>query len=397
MNWQERGEKVLAQGFGGTNSKRSTAYVQGVYPTHVVSGEGCYLTDVLGRKYIDFVSGLGTNILGYNFPPVMEAVAAQLKRGGPNYSLPSFLEVEVAELIRDMIPSMEMVRFLKTGNEATLAAVRIARAFLKSDQRSMPIVEGYHGHGDFWTSQTPPAIGVEDQFFIYPMSWKGINKDRVRKQFFICEPIELVSDDSRKEELIKRKKEGDLLILDEVVTGFRVPKYTVGEWWGLKPDLTCLGKGIANNYPLSVVGGSKELMGSVDYFISSTFSGEAMSLAAAKATLTEIRKKNMDDFHFYAMRFQDRFNEICKPIGTKLTGYGTRAQSDFYENENTVLLYQELCKSGILMGRAHFYNFAHMESGIEEFVFNVLSDCVNKVKSGNVKLEGKPPRPTFRR
>lgn len=395
---EERAKRVLAQGSTGTNSKRASAYIQGVYPTHVISARGCKLYCSDQKEYIDFVSGLGTNILGYDNPVVQTAVRAQLAKGGPNYTLPHYLEIEVAELIQEMVPCAERIRFLKTGNEATLAAVRIARAYkeIKDDDHSGKWVksEGYHGHGDLWVSKTPPATGVDDVFNITIF---GEEKTLpVHHDVYICEPIETDSSNERKKQLVERCCGNHLNIFDEVVTGFRVPKYTVASWWDIQPDLICLGKAIANGYPLSVVAGKKELMDE-DYFISSTFSGEAMSLAAAKATLEELKKKSMDDLYFYANRFCDQFNEICKPIGSNIKGYGTRGQTDFYENENTILLFQELCKSGVLFGRAFFYNFAHMESEVETQVLSLVQDAVNKIKQGKVKLEGVAPKATFKR
>lgn len=380
-----RSRKVLAQGETGTNSKRPSQFIEGIYPTHVAKGDRCYLYDLSGKRYLDFISGLGTNLLGYSHPKIVEAVVSQLKKGGPSYSLPHHLEVEVAEMITDLIPHMEKMRFLKTGNEATLAAVRIARAL---NGKKMIINEGYHGHGDLWTSLTPPALGIKDQFNI--MTIADV------KQNEITEPVMMDMTSSRKEYLKLVRERCNVLIFDEIVTGFRVPKYTVSQYWEIIPNLTCLGKAIANGFPLSVVGGKKEIMDCGEYFISSTFSGETLSLAACKATIEELKQKSLDDLYFYANRIQDKFNEICKPIGTKLQGYGTRAMLNT-EHENTWLVMQEMCKSGVLLGKAWFYGFSHMEEEIEESFLNLLTDCVNKISLGKVKLEGKPPKETFKR
>lgn len=410
MNLHERGKYVLAQGETGTNSKRPSHYIEGVYPTHALKGIGSRFMDESGRTYIDFVSGLGTNILGYNHPKVTESVMEQLKKGGPSYSLPHHLEVEVAEMIQEIIPHMEKVRFLKTGNEATLASIRIVRAYRGNE--GWIESDSYHGHGDLWTSLTPPGLGIKDSHRIF--SWGNpmrINiEDKKHQAAFICEPIQISlihkfgngEEMSRKEllSMIVNKSKADWhipIIFDEVVSGFRVPKYTVSQWWDIQPDITCLGKAIANGFPLSVVGGKKEVMDCGEYFISSTYSGEAMSLAACKATLQELKQKSMDDLMFYGKKFCNEFNKICEPIGSKIEGYGTRGQTDFYENENTVLLFQELCKAGVFMGRAFFYNFAHMEEEVEKPVLSLVYDAVERVKKGLVKLEGKAPRQTFKR
>lgn len=127
QQWHNRGSLCLAQGETGTNSRRASQFVKGVYPTHLERGQACYVWDWEGQRYIDFIGGLGSIILGYNHPKVTEAVTAQLQTGYVTGSLPSTLEVEVAELIQRLFP-VERVRFLKNGDDATTGAVRIARA-----------------------------------------------------------------------------------------------------------------------------------------------------------------------------------------------------------------------------------------------------------------------------
>lgn len=126
-SWIERGEKILAQGHTGTNSKRHTAYVSSV-PSHLVRGEKCYVIDAWGNKYIDFVGALGANLLGYNHPRVSEAAKTAIDLGGPSFSLPHPIEIELAEKISRLIPMAESVRFMKNGTDSTTAAVRISRA-----------------------------------------------------------------------------------------------------------------------------------------------------------------------------------------------------------------------------------------------------------------------------
>lgn len=383
INYPERDAQVLAQGQTGTNSKRASQYPRGC-PTHFSKLEGCNLYDEKGKKYIDFVSGLGVNILGYNHPKVIESAQIQLGRGVSG-SLPSIMEGEVAEIIREMVPTAEKIRFLKTGNEATLAAVRIARAYSKE---ALVINEGYHGHGDLWTSLSPPALGVVDTFHI--------TDDVGPTGIVILEPIMTDASETRKESVKAAHARCDVTIFDEIVTGFRVPKYTVSQWWGIEPDIICLGKALANGFPLAVVGGTKEVMDCGEYFISSTFSGEAVSLAACKATLEVLRTKNMDDLYFYANRFQDRLNAIIKPLGCKFEGYGTRAMFGPWD-EKSACFVQQCAKAGVLFGKAFFYNFAHLESNIEELVLNIASDAVSATEAGRVNLEGPVPTQTFKR
>lgn len=390
-NLLERSRKVMAQGFTGTNSKRETAFIEGIFPTHVVKGQGCYLWDVNGKKYVDFISALGANLLGYGHPLVTETVIGAI-RNGVSFSLPHLLEVEVAEMIQSMIPCAEKIRFLKTGNEATLAAVRIARAHIQlKDVKAFRNVSswGYHGHGDLWTSLTSPALGLGEVHGASTGAGGGL--------IHIVEPIELDVSSSWKEKLINFTKFGNVSIFDEIITAFRMPKFCVANWWNIQPDIICLGKAIANGFPLSVVAGKKEIMDCGEYFISSTFSGEIASLAACKATLTELQKADMEGFYFYANRFVNKLNEICKEINIHWEGYGTRAQLNLYEEPNAALFIQEMCKAGYIFGRCFFFNFAHLEARIEETTLNIVHDIVGRIHRGEVKLEGKAPQQTFKR
>jgi glutamate-1-semialdehyde aminotransferase len=297
------------------------------------------------------------------------------------------LEVEVAEMIQEMFPQIDRVRFLKTGNEATLAALRIVRA----DGKSRGVYsEGYHGWGDPWTSLTPPAVGVVDDFAIAPLEdpWAPGAK--------IIEPLMLDASESRKQFVGKAVNSGGPIIFDEIITALRVPKFSVGRWWDLTPSVTVLGKALASGFPLSVVGGQKDIMDS-DYFVSSTFSGDAIALAACKATLKEIQTRGMEDLWYYADRFQTNFNKVCQPINVQLTGYGTRSMLNVDDEPNAYLLIQEMGKAGVLLGKAFFYSFAHMDAEIDQLVLNLLTDVVQSIKTGKVELVGEKPTQTFKR
>ena len=385
QHWIERGDNCLAQGHTGVNSKRHTCYPEN-YPSHVVRGEGCYVYDAWGNRYLDFICGLGCLLLGHNPPKVTEAVSRQLAQG-VIYSLPHVLEIEVAEKIQELFPHIDKVRYLKSGNEATLAAVRIARSY-----SGLPWVysEGYHGHGDLWTSMTPPSDGVCDTFKISPENTK------VGLGTVICEPVGLDASEGRKGRLQAKIERADIVIFDEVITGLRVPKFSVGRWWEMTPDITVLGKSIASGFALSVVAGKRDVMDS-DYFVSSTYSGNAVDLAACKATLEEVGKKGINDLWYYANRFQERFNKVCLPIDVRLTGYGTRGMLPVDENPRAALLLQEMCKAGVLFGKAFFFSFAHLDANVEDTVMNLLSDAVHRINQGKVKLEGKLPTGTFKR
>lgn len=398
--WKERSKNVLAQGFPGTNSKRWTQYPASA-PSHCDGrGIGPYLFDAWGHKYLDFPSGLGSIILGYSNTRVTEAVQRQALKGC-SFTLPTTLEVEVAEQLSAMVPAARKIRFLKTGGEATSAAVRIARAVTG---RFIVCSQGYHGHGDMWTSLTSPALGVKDSFKILPLEVGNLPDHPYAVPgdiaAIIVEALHLEMSDEQQEWLKSLRnfctEHGIILIFDEIITGFRVPKYSVAHMWDIEPDIICLGKAIANGYPLAVVAGKPEVMDAAEYFISSTFSGEAISLAACQATMRELESnsKSLKDLHYYGMRLQDKLNALHPEI--KFEGYGTRAMLNM-TNPTTALFCQEMVKAGILFGKAHFYHFGHLNENVEPHVMNVAEAVMEQIKMERVKLEGEAPMETFRR
>lgn len=399
---------MLAQGFPGTNSKRHTQYPEASPSYCAGHGSGPYLFDAFGRKYLDFPSALGALILGYTNTRVIEAVQRQAFKGC-SFTLPTTLELEVAEHVAALIPVAQKTRFLKTGGEATSAAIRIARTYTN---RPLILSQGYHGHGDLWTSLTEPALGIKDDFKIINLpAWadpsKLLDPDSLEQAAppektaaIIVEALQLEMTDQWQSYLRSLReyctRHGIVLIFDEIITGFRVPNYSVSGMWGIEPDLICLGKAIANGYPLAVVAGKSELMDCAEYFISSTFSGEAISLAACQATLRELESsaRSLKDLQFYGQRLQDKLNMLDPEI--RFEGYGTRAMLNV-TNPKTSLFVQEMAKAGILLGKAHFFHFAHLQENVEAFVMNVADGVMQQIKDGKVKPEGRQPTETFKR
>jgi glutamate-1-semialdehyde 2,1-aminomutase len=183
-----------------------------------------------------------------------------------------------------------------------------------------------------------------------------------------------------------------VLIFDEVITGFRVPKFTVAHWTGVRPDLICLGKAIGGGLPLALVGGSKAIMECEDeYFVSSTFAGDTLALTAAKQFVDiMLTKAKIQDLWESGEKFLARFNQIL-PEKIKIEGYPTRGVFTG-DQEFKTLLFQEACLAGILLGPSWFYSFPHMDC---ENVVNTLEGIIWKIKRGGVTLKGEPPRSPF--
>lgn len=363
-----------------TNSKRPESLVKGVYPTHIKMARGAKCWDTAGNQYLDFICGLGSTIIGHNNDSVAAAMQSQL-RYGVLFSLGSDVEVLAAEKIKEIIPFGQKVRFLKTGTEASNAAIKIARAYTGRD---LVLSDGYHGWSDDFVSLTPPAKGVPKRDFIKKLDTNNIDETVAA---VIVEPIITDFSPERTQWLRDLRdrctKTGALLIFDEIITGLRFPELTFSKHSGIYPDLILLGKAIANGMPLSVVAGKNEVMES-DYFVSSTYAGECLSLRAMMATLHEIQTRPYQELWEHSHDFQTKFNNLA-PETVRLDGYGTRGV--FVADQlNKTLFLQEAVRSGILMGPSFFFGFQHIE--YKEMVLNTLNEILVRIKTGNVKLQG---------
>lgn len=387
----KRAQVAIAHG-ALTNSKRPASFIEGIYPTHLKRGHAAHVWDTAGNKYIDFIGANGSCILGYCQEEVLSAAIDGLK-GGSLLSLGSETEVKAAEKVKEVIPFIDQVRFLKTGSEACTAALRIARAHTG---RLGVLSHGYHGWHDEFTSLTPPALGVPRVHeYTGPLDTPTPDLDGVAA--VIIEPVLTDMSDRRAEWLrtLQRhcRANGTMLIFDEVITGFRVPKFTVANYFGIEPDLIVMGKAMANGMSVSAVGGKREAMSGHEYFVSSTFAGEMGPLSAAIKTIDLLQgsRYQLAQLWHFGELFQNRFNEMWPGV-IKLSGYPTRA---VFEGDKEVkdLFWQEACKAGILFGASFFFHFGHL--GLEDQVIATCRDIVLRLKTKSVKLEGMPSRSPF--
>lgn len=392
-HWHRRAQDSIAQA-ALTNSKMPQRHVKGIYPTHLVSGKGCFVRDFRGKKYIDFICGLGTNLLGYANDRVNMAIAEQAVRGA-SLSLSTTIEVETAETLKELFPFVDSVKFLKSGSEACSAAIRIARAFTG---RSKVLSEGFHGWHDDFTSLTPPAAGIPAGPD-YPRAIAKLSDAAIDGQTaaVIVEPVSIDYSRARIEWLKALRaectKHGALLIFDEVITGFRFRKYSVSSLYGVEPDMICLGKAMANGMALAAVGGKFCVMNHSDYFVSSTFAGETLSLASAKETMRLLQVRySVEELWLRGADFLDRFNAIW-PDGVTIEGYPSRGIFRSPRPETLAIFFQEACKGGILFGPSWFFSFAHFDDYRE--ALGICKDVLARIKAGGVKLEGELPEASF--
>jgi glutamate-1-semialdehyde aminotransferase len=345
-------------------------------------GAGCRVWDVDGNEYIDYIMALGPVNLGYAYPRVNDAVKNQLGKA-TLINLLSSLEVELAEEIIRAVPCAQMVRFMKSGAEATSACVRIARAYTG---REKVMHCGYHGWHDTFTASSANPRGV-------PQSLRGLIRSfRYNDLKPLEEILEAEGDEvaciimeprtppvdgflSGVRELADRC--GAVLIFDEIVTGFRLALGGAQEYYGIVPDLAAFAKGMSNGLPLSAFVGKKEIMElAKDLLISTTYGGEALSLAAGLATIRELREKNVFQ-HTWAMgqKLMDGWMAIGRELGLNLEASGLAPihapTIDMGTPELTrdawTFFLQEAAKRGVLFRRGglNFISYSHKEEDIE--------------------------------
>jgi len=279
-----------------TFSKGPSQWVEGVSPYALEGGKGSHVWDVDGNEYIDYVLALGPVVLGYAYPRVDKAIREQLK-SGISFSLPHRLEIEVAELLTEVIPCAEMVRFGKNGSDVTTGAIRVARAYTGRDKIA---VCGYHGWHDWYISTTTRDKGIPGFNKELALKFK-YNDIGSLKRIFAENPgqiaaviMEGIDSEEPRDNFLEKvraltEKQGTLLVFDEIVNGFRIAVGGAHDYYRIRPDMATFGKAMANGMPLSAVVGRRDVMKVFDdVFYSFTFGGEALSLAAAKATIREI-------------------------------------------------------------------------------------------------------------
>src|SRR6266498_360969 len=303
---------------GGVNSPvRAFRNVDGA-PFFVTHAKGSKIWDVDGKEYIDYVGSWGPAILGHAPKVVVDAVGDAATQG-LSFGIPNPLEVEMAELICDWMPSIEKVRMVNSGTEATMSCIRLARAFTGRD-RIIKFDGCYHGHVDGLLVKTgsgalthgrPDSAGVPHAFADLTISLPFNNANVVRKAFaenkgkiaaVIVEPVPanaglyLPSDEFLSMLRNECATNGALLIFDEVITGFRLARGGAQEIYGVKPDLTALGKVIGGGLPVGAFGGPAEIMDQLSpdgpVYQAGTLSGNPLAMAAGLAQLRELERIN---------------------------------------------------------------------------------------------------------
>jgi glutamate-1-semialdehyde 2,1-aminomutase len=414
-----RAERTIPLG-SQTFSKSRTQFPHGVSPYFVKRAEGCRVWDADGNEYIDMVSSLAAVTLGYNDPDVTAAVKAQLE-DGVIFTLPHTLEMEVAERIVEMVPSAEMVRFGKNGSDATSGAVRLARAFTGRDHVA---VCGYHGWQDWYIGSTQRHQGVpqavRDLTHSFPYNDLAALAAVLAAQpggfaAVVMEPMNVFEPMPGYLEGVKvlAHQHGALLVFDETITGFRYANGGAQELFGVTPDLSTFGKGIANGYPLAAVAGRADVMKLMEeIFFSFTMGGETLSLAAARATLDKLRREPvvrlLTERGARMLAETDKLiaaanlGDVLSTAGHPTWGFVLMKDAGGYSSfEIKTLFMQEMQARGVLNLGTHNLNYAHQDKDIDAVlqvyseVFPILADAVHN-RAMQQYLKCAPLVPLFR-
>lgn len=413
-----RAEKSIPLG-SQTFSKSRTQYPVGVSPLFIDRGRGTYVWDIDGNKYIDLVNGLAAVTIGYSHKKIDDAVRKQLTKG-TIFSLPGKLEAEVAELVIQTVPSAEMVRFGKNGGDATTAAIRLSRAYTQRDHIAFC---GYHSWQDWYIGATSMNKGVPSEVSNLTHAFKYNDLKSLELIFsrfpnkiaaVILEPMsgEYPRDNFLQKVKKLADKNGSVLIFDEVVTGYRLTTGGAQLEFNVTPDLTTLGKGIANGYPLSVLAGKAEIMKELEnVFFSGTFGGELLSLAAAKTVIrmhlesnipSKISKVGLDmalriEKIIHRHKLEDILRISGHPTWKFLNWTGT---SEYSSSILKTYFMQEMFKRGILVLSTH-NNSLSLTQEIAHKVVDVYEEVLSMLKkdleNSNVlkRLRVKPISPLF--
>ncbi|MDV6327559.1 glutamate-1-semialdehyde 2,1-aminomutase [Idiomarina sp. PL1-037] len=375
---------------GGVNSPVRAFNGVGGSPIFFERAEGAYMVDADGKRYIDYVGSWGPMILGHNHPAVLEATLQAAKRG-LSFGTPTEVEITMAETIRKIVPSIEKVRMVNSGTEATMTAIRLARGYTSRD-KILKFEGNYHGHADSLlvkagsgalTLGVPNSPGIPEDFAKHTLTATYNDIESVKQIFaemgdeIACIIVEPVAGNMNcippaqgfLEGLRSLCDEhGSVLIFDEVMTGFRVAPGGAQDRYKVKPDLTTLGKVIGGGMPVGAFGGKKEVMNYIaplgPVYQAGTLSGNPVAMAAGLAALQQLSTPGLYDQLYQRVDtlldgLQERADKAGVPMTTNRAGsmFGF-----FFTEEPEVTTYAQATQCNM----EHFKTFYHamLEQGV---------------------------------
>ena len=417
--FKERAKNVYP-GVTGTFSRAPTSFIEGVFPVYAESANGAKFKDVDGNEFLDFVCGFGPISLGYNYPEVNNAIIKQLNKG-ILFSLPHPKEVELAELLCKIIPNAEMAKFEKSGSNAVTGAVRAARAITKKEKIA------YCGTGGVWHDWQAAMVSLDGgvpefnkkliKIFDYNDA-EGLEQifedNKEEMAAIVIEPTQFEKPQNGFLQKVRKiaTENNAILILDEIVTGFRFDIGGGQKYFDIKGDIVCFGKALGNGLPISAITGPTEFMKIFEkIWVSSTNNMENLSIVGTIATINEMISKNTIKHCWdIGSKFFEGWNSITKEMdfNAKIIGYSIRMGLKCYDSKNKEsismksLLVQELLKEGIFISPLGpmYISYSHSKEDIDLALIklrNVCDNIMKKVQNDNFEkyVDGIIPKPIW--
>jgi len=375
---------------GGVNSPVRAFKSVGAIPVFIKKGDGAIITDVDGNTYIDYVGSWGPLILGHRHPAVVKAIEDCLKTMGTSFGAPTDLETELARLIVQALPAMDMVRLVNSGTEATMSAIRLARGYT-GRYKVVKFAGCYHGHADFLlikagsgalTLGVPTSPGVPPGTAEHTIT-APFNDLTTLKEIFnqVGEEIAAVIVEPVPGNMgvvppapgflaglrALTREYGTVLIFDEVMTGFRVAYGGAQVLYDIKPDLTCLGKVIGGGLPVGAYAGKKEIMSQVSpagpVYQAGTLSGNPLAVTAGIATLQALQQPGVyDELEAKSARLDAGLKEAAAAAGLELTFNRVGSMLCMFFTSEHVTDFDSACRSDTEQFARYFR--AMLEKGI---------------------------------
>jgi glutamate-1-semialdehyde 2,1-aminomutase len=419
--------QALVPGGAHTYAKGDDQYPEGMAPV-IERGAGCRVLDIDGNEFVEYGSGLRSNTLGHGFGPVLDAVRSQLG-SGLNFARPHRIEREAAERLIDLIPTAEMVKFGVNGSDATTAAVRLARAVTNRDMVAVCRDQPFFSTDDWFIVTTPMAAGIPKLYDQLTVQFP-FNDLAGLAEVFEANPGQIAAVVLEAETIqppapgyfagLRRlcDEHGALLVLDEIITGFRWHERGAQFVYDIQPDLSVFGKGMANGFPLSALAGRREVMrlgGFVDdadrvFLLSQTYGAQPWALAAMLAVIdTYQREQIVARLHSTGRQLRERIEQVVADAGLgsyfQLRGrdcnlvYVARDSHGQPSQAFRTLVLQELLNHGIL-APSFVVNAAHDLAAVDQTVDAVrqLIPAYQRALEGGIDqlVRGRHVRPALR-
>lgn len=400
-------------------------------PAAITKGEGVYVWDLDGNKYLDCSMGLTSVSLGHAYKPVIEAVKRELENG-VNFQRPASIEMEMAEKFLELIPCHQMIKFSKNGSTATTAAMKLARAYTGRELVAFPGDHPFYSYDDWFIGKTACNRGVPSDYMNYTVTYNSMDLNSLEEMFqkhpgkIACVISEPEKTHNQPADYVQKlidicHKHGALYVMDEMITGFKTDYPGSIKKLNVEPDLATWGKGIANGFSFCALTGKKEIMelGGINrpgeekvFLISTTHGGETHAMSACMATMKEFKEKNVIA-HNHSMG-NLLISKVRDAIAKKgLSDYVSLSDSNWMvafafknkdkaiDNGLRTLFMQEMIKRGVLFQGVFVPCFSHQYKDVDFFteaVTESLDVFTMGLENGYAKyLVGEPTKPVFRK